>query len=456
VKILLVSNGFPPSGQWGTEYYTHQLATGLHSRGDEITVLYPVRDPDRPRFSTHREERFGIEVLEFANAGDPRKRFVDSYRNDAIESAFARLLREEEPDVVHFTHLMWGLSVLLPCVVQDAGIRTVATLTDFGLLCHRGQLFDWQFEACAGPVDAERCARCVREPGRWDAPPLTRGLRRLAVGGASRLGGLGRVVVSRDIEAREACVRRAREAIDHWILPTHALGDVFLDHGLDEERVSFLSYGIDEKLYSLPRPDRNGSGPRFVYMSQYMPHKGLVHLLEAVRILQARLPESVEPWCVDLHGNGCHGRHHRYAQELLRAGLPRRVVDRGPFEPLRAPEVMARTDCVVVPSLWRENAPLTVLQARAAGVPVIASDVLGVREVLEDGVHGILVPPGDSAALAEAMGKVIRREFTGVGPAPQVRWSDHLDAVQRIHSPLPPGEVPPLAALPFASVLQGV
>ena len=454
MRVLLVSNGFPPSGQWGTEFYTHQLATGLVARGHDVQVLHPSRETGRPRFSIRREKRYGVEGFELFNNGDPRKRFEDSYRNGEIEAIFARLLDEERPDLVHFTHLLWGLSVLLPCVARERGVATVVTLTDFGLLCHRGQLFDWRLEACAGPDDPGRCARCVREPGPWDAPPLSRGVRRLAVRGAARLGGFGRVVVAEDIERRDECVRRARRAVDHWILPTHALGDVFLERGLDRGRVSFLPYGLDESKYLGPRVERNGSGLRFVYMSQYMPHKGLACVLQAVRILQARLPESVEPWGVDLHGNGCRGRHQRYAQALVHSGLPRRVVDRGPFEPLLAPEVMARTDCVLVPSRWRENAPLTVLQARAAGVPVIASDVPGVREVLEDGLHGLLVPPGDSRALADAMGVVIRGELRGVVPDPLVRWSDHLDEVLAIYAGRVRREPRPVAPLPARPVRQ--
>ena len=49
MKILIVSNGFPPSGQWGTEFYTHQLATGLLGRGHDVTVLCPERSGSRPR-----------------------------------------------------------------------------------------------------------------------------------------------------------------------------------------------------------------------------------------------------------------------------------------------------------------------------------------------------------------------------------------------------------------------
>ena len=105
----------------------------------------------------------------------------------------------------------------------------------------------------------------------------------------------------------------------------------------------------------------------------------------------------------------------------------------------------------VLASEWHENAPLTVLQARAAGVPVIASDVPGVREILEPGRHGQLFPVGDVETLADHMGAVIRGEFGRYRPAPLVRWEEHLEAVRRIHA----GEVGPVRVPQRAPALAG-
>ena len=454
MKVLLVCNGFPPSGQWGTEYYTHQLATGLERQGDEALVLHPVRDPRRARFDLREERRYGLRVLEVANSGDPRKAFADSYRCEGIERVFDQVLERERPDVVHFMHLLWGLSVRLPLLARERGIRTVVTPTDFGLICHRGQLRDWRASNCSGPTDPDVCARCVREPGRWDRAPLMRQAKRLAVHGLAGLGGFGRVVVRGDIEERHRCIAEASAAVDHWILPTRTLGAALERFGIGRENSTQLYYGIDESKYARRVEQPRRGGVHFVYMSQYMPHKGLARLLEAARILERRLPESVEPWRLSLHGNGTRDRDRLYARSVLSEPLPRHVTDCGPFEPLRAPEVLAGTDCVVVPSEWHENAPLTVLQARAAGVPVIASDVPGVREILEPGRHGELFPVGDVEALADHMGAVIRGELGRTTPMPLVRWDEHLEAVRAIHA----GEVGPVRVPQRAPALaaQGV
>jgi len=108
------------------------------------------------------------------------------------------------------------------------------------------------------------------------------------------------------------------------------------------------------------------------------------------------------------------------AEAARRAGVRLTVAGEGPLEgQLRDayPEVaftgrrdhagtaqlLARSRAAVLPSLWFENAPLSVLEAMAGGTPTIASTVGGVPELITDGVEGLLVPPNDVVALADAM-----------------------------------------------------
>ena len=68
---------------------------------------------------------------------------------------------------------------------------------------------------------------------------------------------------------------------------------------------------------------------------------------------------------------------------------------------------LAQIDVLVVPSTWHENAPFVVLEARAAGLPVLASRFGGLVEVVEDGVDGDLFAPGDAADLARCMQRLL-------------------------------------------------
>lgn len=444
MKILLVSNGFPPSGQWGTEFYTHQLASGLVEHGHEVSVLCPLRDGSRPRYSVERSRRYGIQLVEVHNAGDPAKPFADSYVDERIEGLFSLLLEELQPDLVHFNHLLWGLSIRLPAMARAQGVPTVATLTDYGLLCHRGQFFDWRLERCGGPRSAADCARCIREPSRYDANPILRTAKRLAVRGMAAMGGLGRVVTAQDLERRADAVRGALSSIDHCLAPTERMAEAFRSAGVAPDRITTLCYGVDEAPFREAVTSTRSDRVRIGFLGQFLPHKGLHVLFDAVRRMQSRLPESLEPWELVVHGNGVRGRHQRYLDTIWSEDLAQRVRLAGPFEPLSAPTVMAGLDAVVVPSLWDENAPLTVLQARASGVAVVASRVPGVTEVMATGSHSWLVEPADPAALADALRAVILQRPArdpDLAPPP-VSYAEHMRCVLGIYRDLGAGTSP--------------
>ena len=67
-------------------------------------------------------------------------------------------------------------------------------------------------------------------------------------------------------------------------------------------------------------------------------------------------------------------------------------------------------DLFVLPSLVPEGLPMSVLEAMAAGVPVVGTRVEGVTDVIHDGVNGLLAEPGDAESLAKSLGSFIRGE----------------------------------------------
>jgi glycosyltransferase involved in cell wall biosynthesis len=84
-------------------------------------------------------------------------------------------------------------------------------------------------------------------------------------------------------------------------------------------------------------------------------------------------------------------------------GIPPNVRVLGQQPPDRMGPIIAGASCVIVPSTWPENCPMIILEALSAGVPVVASRVGGIPELVEEGVTGLLVEPSDSAALASAV-----------------------------------------------------
>ncbi|MEO6708759.1 MAG: glycosyltransferase, partial [Planctomycetota bacterium] len=248
------------------------------------------------------------------------------------------------------------------------------------------------------------------------------------------VGGAGQVVVRADVERRESVVRSALASIDEAIAPTAEVASMLEHAGLSAHKISRLCYAVDEERVSQARAAPQSRVKHIAFLGQFAPHKGPHVLLEAVSLMESRLPESVEPWDVLLHGEGVEGRHRRYPEELKRLATSPRVILLAPFESAAVGEILSGLSCVVVPSLWRENAPLTALEARAAGIPVIASDVPGLSEIIQPGVHGALFPPGDARALADLLRDVILgRIAPRHAPSHPISYADHVAQVARLH-----------------------
>ena len=103
----------------GTEFYTWQLVGGLVDQGHEVVILHPVRNGSQPRYTVENVtaktvHNDAVPVYLLHNAGDPKKDFQASYQDPKVDQLFDEVLTREAPEVVHFTYLLWGLSVDRP------------------------------------------------------------------------------------------------------------------------------------------------------------------------------------------------------------------------------------------------------------------------------------------------------------------------------------------------------
>lgn len=133
--------------------------------------------------------------------------------------------------------------------------------------------------------------------------------------------------------------------------------------------------------------------------------KGHSVLLEAIRRLRALDEELATRVRVQFIGAGpLVGELREHVQRL---GLGDQVWFLGEQTPVRTLEIVSNSDLMVLPS-FSEGLPVSVLEALGMGVPVVASRVGGIPEVIENGVNGVLVEPGDSEELANAIASLMR------------------------------------------------
>ena len=170
-----------------------------------------------------------------------------------------------------------------------------------------------------------------------------------------------------------------------WIAPTAGIARTLAPLGPRVIRV--IANGIDTAGYGF-RPYRPQDRLRLGLLGQLAPHKGHEDALEALRQLGPRFELRVAG-----AGDDAYVRQLRHRAE----GLP---VEWAGFTP--APEFLAGIDVLLAPS-WEEPFGLVILEAMAAGVPVVATDAGGPAGIITAGVTGYLVPPRQPAALAAAV-----------------------------------------------------
>ena len=106
----------------------------------------------------------------------------------------------------------------------------------------------------------------------------------------------------------------------------------------------------------------------------------------------------------------------RGALARLAPGVRARVVMLGNVPHEILPRYHASADVFVAPALGQESFGIVLVEAMAAGVPIVASGIPGYREVVRAGIEGLLVPPGDAGALAAAVRRVLTDEALSTSP----------------------------------------
>lgn len=367
-RVLICSNFYPPNFVGGAELIAHQYAKCLSRLGHRVVVFAGDAHTPGKRYALWRETCDGIDVRRVRlGHEDFRPEFVN-FSHPAVEDRFRALLGEFAPDVVHF-HNIVGLSVGLVHVVKAAGVRTVLTLHDHWGFCYRNTLLKPAEDICR---DYRKCAECL--------PVIADGTSR----------GI-------PIQLRKDFIAHELELVDVLVSPSRYLAERYAEVGFPYGKVRVIPYGIDVARFSAIRRNGGSRRARFTFVGYFGHHKGIQTVLAALSYLT--------PWRdrfeLNLVGEGELARP--LEQQVNEAGWSRWVRFWGKVANERMEEVYGQTDVLLLPSIWPENHPVSIAEAMAAGIPVIATRIGGIPELVEDGETGFLFTPGDPRELAQKM-----------------------------------------------------
>ncbi len=425
MKILQVVHQFPPAATGGATNYALELSLEL-AKSHEVHLFFTRKDLGLAQYTASEGTYRGLPFIEMIHNG-LFDSFAQTYRDPAVDAILTKVLDRLAPDVVHIHHLLF-LSTGLIRLAKDRGIPVVFTLHDFWLMCPRQIRMKPDLSNCF-EVEEDVCNRCIRSPdmtsSRLDRlmhavlgklgstlgsgaiesvrranararawlPKSISAMARSILGGNSTAQPPGQASASNPIAERNGYLKEICDDVDLFVSPSRFLREEFLQFGIPGERMIWSPHGHDVSWLA----ERAASGPRlrFGYVGVLAPHKGCGTLIDAFNRLA---PEDA-----DLCIFGDANVNLEIVHALKRSASNPSISFRGSFDRDDLDRVFREIDVLVMPSLCFENAPLTICEAFISGIPVIASRLGGMAELVEDGENGLLFEPGDAADLEKKL-----------------------------------------------------
>lgn len=365
MHVLVVNNIYPPIMAGGAERIVAYLCEGLVQRGHRVTVVSTCGPSMEPYPA---EVRNGVEVIRFFPPNvywsferpmEPGAKKWLWHAKDAWNLAAAKrfqaILAEARPDVMH-THLIDGFSASIWACAKRSGVPVIHTGHDYHLMCPRAFLMTGDWKLCTQP----------RLPCRL---------------------------------YRDWHLRTTRH-IDLFASPSRFLLDLHRRAGLRSGAAAVVHNGIPlpEDGEEIRRRREPAASRRFLMLTRLTEEKGIHTVLDAM----AQLPEGL-PVEIAIAGKGMLEEQVRQAAER-----DRRIRYLGFLDGSAKAQALAYAGHLLLPSLWYENASLTIIEAAAYGLGTIGSKIGGIPEFVEPGQTGFLFPPGDARALAGIITRLAR------------------------------------------------
>jgi glycosyltransferase involved in cell wall biosynthesis len=369
-RILICSNFYPPFFVGGAEIIAHEQACYLKKHGYEVFVFCGKHDDSCHRYSITQDTYDGLKIFRvILHAQDYH--IGENFYNHAVDDLFDAVVEEVRPDVIHF-HNIVSLSLGIVARARKRGIRTILTLHDHWGFCYKNTLLKEPQKVCN---DFSKCAECL--------PELTdsRG-RRL------------------HIRMRQDYIALQLAKVDRFVSPSSYLASAYVKAGIPADRISVISYGVNVERFSKVAKTPTNGPMRFTFIGHLGIHKGVHVLLNAVDILRKR--GYLGSLCM-LNIVGVGAMADEVAKFVKENRLDGVVKLWGKVNHTQIEKVYQSTDVLVTPSIWPENEPVTILEAMAAGIPVLASALGGNLELVVKGVTGCLFESGNAQMLAEKM-----------------------------------------------------
>lgn len=382
MRILLVNKFHYRKG--GAETYYLTVGSELERMGHEV-AYFSMRHPDN---LPCKWDKYFVTQREYNNVKNPLKAARDGmaliYSPEAKRN-FQALCEEFRPDVVHLNnvHRQITLSILDAPYLRENKVPVFYTAHDYVTVCPGYLMLDGDGRVCDACLEDGRYRHCIEN--------------RCVKGSRAKSA----------LAAMEASFNRAHKSnrrIDRVIAPSRFMRSKLIEGGWPGGKVVFLQNFADDAI--LDRAANAGAdatdreNPYLLFFGRLSAEKGVDTLLRAFDAALPNLPQDMRLVVV---GDGPDAGEFKALASSLDCASRIEFAGYQTGGALQA--YVERASLAIASSRWRENMPYSVVEAFAAGTPVIGTDIGGIPELVDEGETGFICEPGGVQSMADAISR---------------------------------------------------
>ena len=380
MRILLVNKFHYRKG--GAETYYLTVGSELERMGHEV-AYFSMRHPDNLPCEW---DRYFVTQREYNNVKNPLKAVRDGmaliYSPEAKHN-FQALCEEFRPDVVHLNnvHRQITLSILDAPYLRENRVPVFYTAHDYVTVCPGYLMLDGDGRVCDACLEDGRYRHCIE--GR-------------CVKGSRAKSALAA------IEASFNRAHKSNQRIDKAIAPSRFMRSKLIEGGWPEGKVVFLQNFADDAI--LDRASNAGTdatdreNPYLLFFGRLSVEKGVDTLLRAFDAVSPNLPQNMRLVVV---GDGPDAAEFKALASSLDCASRIEFAGYQTGDALQS--YVERASLAISSSRCRENMPYSIVEAFAAGTPVVGANIGGIPELVDEGNTGFICEPGDVQSMADAI-----------------------------------------------------
>ncbi|MFG6082532.1 glycosyltransferase [Paracoccus litorisediminis] len=369
-RTVIVSHSHPNLRYGGGEVAAYRQFEHLLAQDEDVIFVGSTIGPeDSAKFFGPSQQVLSFGPRDFCLRGRGMDSFTMEHAEVRDEDWIFEFLLALQGDVYHFHHF-WNIGAgtirRLRAALPKA--KFICTLHELTAICaNHGQMVKRSGELCYASSEVA-CAACVARP------PI-------------------------DFVLRKTRMLEMLGLFNHLLSPSEFLRERFEDWGVPKGRIAVIENGLDHHASFRPETEAEllAKSGRFAFFGQATPTKGLDVLIRAAALIEARDEAPELPLSIEIHGVD----KDSFTRMWPDLEIPDCIHFRGRYRPQDCVDIMRGYGWIIIPSVWWENSPVVIQEARAAGTPMIASDIGGMAE--KTAGWGLQFRVGDPAALASAI-----------------------------------------------------